>query len=78
MKRNVIIKDKEPNEIESPSRKAKSHSAFKLTEEIPSVEFYWVNRKPTSYGWMGKVLMDVQARDPDRNILKTYMFFTSP
>lgn len=32
---------------------------YTLTGEIPSVEFYWVNRKPTSYGWMGKVLMDV-------------------
>lgn len=51
---------------------------YKPKEDMPSIEFYWVNRKPTSYGWMGKVLLDVQARDPDRNILKTYMFFTSP
>jgi len=42
-----------------------------------SVDFFWVNRKPTSHTWMNSVLHDVQADSKIKNIVNINVFLTS-
>jgi len=42
-----------------------------------SVDFYWVNRKPTGHVWLSSLFKDLQNDESSKSLIKINMYFTS-
>jgi len=57
------------------SHKAKAATKIKKTK---SVDFYWVNRKPTSNIWLNSLFKELLSHEEVKNFIRIHMFFTNP
>jgi predicted ferric reductase len=57
-----------------------SYRAKENSENIntKSVDFYWVNRRPSTHKWLTNLFKELQNHEASKSLVKIHMFFTSP